>query len=579
MLRNLLILPDGTELFSGPEADCAIQSVTLTQCVNADKELTLGSVCANMLEAKLITPGGGLILTAGDQVTLYKVEDSGTRRKQGVFTLEKPTRTTANTMLLTGYDNMTKLDQDLTGWLAGLNGWPYNILTFASMVCDACGLTFVPGDAPNGDFSVEQFSATGVTGRQLMKWVGEVLCSFCRANADGNIQLGWYTPLTTHAIGYREGQFDEVLYDGYAGELTFASQDVAASQSEDGDIRLDSDRFTVTDDGQGNLVIALEGCIETIPYFQKGLDYEEYTVQSVEGVQLQLSGQEGYRWPDVAQGANTYVIVGNPLLSSISDGMQAVLENIKNRLAGVKYTPCKVSVPATLDIKAGDILSITDKNGKKLTVYAMTATTAGQKLTVECTGSHRRDSAEALNNPSDQQLALGVAQNAAKQAVDGQTQQDIFNKLTQNGKLQGLYMKDGQLYVNASYLMSGVIDAAVVKVVNLIAEKLTSTMDSSTLSIDGSEIRLTAEGCGDTVSLRNWSDGTPYLYMSQYDGNGKEVGQSQFGACRMQIGGTWISPVLAFYATEGKARLSLSGTTKTISWKDNGDGTFTLIGK
>lgn len=580
MLRNLLILPDGTELFSGAEADCAIQSVTLTQCVNADKELTLGSVCASALEAKLITPGGGLSLTAGEQVTLYKVEDSGARRKQGVFTLEKPTRTTANTMLLTGYDNMTKLDKDLTQWLAGLNGWPYNILTFAAMVCGECGLTFVPGQAPNQDFSVEQFSATGVTGRQLMKWIAEVMCSFCRANADGNIELGWYTPLTTHAIGYKEGQFDEVLYDGYGGELTFASQDVESSRGEDGDIRLDSDRFTVTDDAQGNVVIVMSGCIETIPYFQKGLDYEEYTVQSVDGVQLQLSGEEGYRWPDAHQGANTYVIQGNPLLSSISDETRRVLDNIKTRLAAVTYTPCKVSVPAALDIKAGDILSITDKNGKKLTVYAMTATTAGQKLTVECTGSHRRDSAEALNNPSQQQMALGIAQTAAAKAVDGQTQQDIFNKLTQNGKLQGLYMKDGQLYVNASYLMSGVIDAAVVKVVNLIAEKLTSTMDKSTLSIDGSEIRLTMEGCGDTVSLRNWSDGTPYLYMRQYDDDGKEVGRSQFGACRMQIGGTWASPILGFYTSpEGEATLSLSGTEKTISWKNNGDGTFTLIGK
>ena len=85
MIKNLLILPDGTELFSGTEASSAIQSVTLTQCVNADKELTLGSVCASALEVKLITPGGELTLTAGDAVTLYKVDDQGGRHKQGVY--------------------------------------------------------------------------------------------------------------------------------------------------------------------------------------------------------------------------------------------------------------------------------------------------------------------------------------------------------------------------------------------------------------------------------------------------------------------------------------------------------------
>lgn len=42
-------------------------------------------------------------------------------------------------------------------------------------------------------------------------------------------------------------------------------------------------------------------------------------------------------------------------------------------------------------------------------------------------------------------------------AIDGQTQEDIFNKLTNNGQLQGLYMQDGKLYINATYLATGII--------------------------------------------------------------------------------------------------------------------------
>lgn len=583
MLRNLLILPDGTELFSGTEADNAIQSVTLTQCINADKELTLGSVCASELAAKLITPGGGLALTAGDQVTLYKVDDTGARHKQGVFTLEKPTRTTSNTMQLTGYDNMTKLDKDLTQWLAGLTGWPYNILTFASMVCGACGLTFVPGEVPNKSYSIEKFSATGVTGRQLMKWIGEVTCSFCRANADGNIELSWYAPLTTHAIGYREGQFDEIFYDRYEGELTFASADIQASQEASGEVTLDSDRFKVTDDGKGNVTLQLEGCLETIPYFQKGLDYEEYTVQSVDAVQIQLSGEDGYRWPDVAEGANTYVIVGNPLLSSISDGMLVVLENIKGRLAAVTYTPCKVSVPSSLDIRAGDILSITDKNGKQLTVYAMTAKTVGQKLTIECTGSHRRDSAEALNNPSGQQMALGVAQNAAKLVVDGQTQQDIFNKLTNNGALQGLYMQDGQLYINASYLMSGIIDASLIKTGVIQSADGAISIDLSNKSItvatkrDGASGKIVLSSSGIDCYGVDATSGNLLKTLSLWPGYKREDGHFDYSVI--------VTPNLsASLSIQTQGNLMLNGNNvylqdKKVSWKDNGDGTFTLIGK
>ena len=35
------------------------------------------------------------------------------------------------------------------------------------------------------------------------------------------------------------------------------------------------------------------------------------------------------------------------------------------------------------------------------------------------------------------------------------TQQEVFNKLTNNGQLQGLYMSDGKLYINAQYIAAG----------------------------------------------------------------------------------------------------------------------------
>ena len=50
-----------------------------------------------------------------------------------------------------------------------------------------------------------------------------------------------------------------------------------------------------------------------------------------------------------------------------------------------------------------------------------------------------------------------IAQEKANAAVSAQTQTDIFNKLTNNGALPGLFMKDGQLYINADYLATGII--------------------------------------------------------------------------------------------------------------------------
>lgn len=50
-----------------------------------------------------------------------------------------------------------------------------------------------------------------------------------------------------------------------------------------------------------------------------------------------------------------------------------------------------------------------------------------------------------------------IADEAAQDAVDAQTQTDIFNKLTSNGTLKGLFMKDGKLYISASYILSGIL--------------------------------------------------------------------------------------------------------------------------
>lgn len=47
------------------------------------------------------------------------------------------------------------------------------------------------------------------------------------------------------------------------------------------------------------------------------------------------------------------------------------------------------------------------------------------------------------------------AADIANVAVAAQTQLDIFNKLTNNGQLQGLFMQDGKLYINATYLSTG----------------------------------------------------------------------------------------------------------------------------
>ena len=51
-----------------------------------------------------------------------------------------------------------------------------------------------------------------------------------------------------------------------------------------------------------------------------------------------------------------------------------------------------------------------------------------------------------------------IAANAASSAVSAQTQRDIFNKLTNNGQTQGIYLSGGgRIYINGEYIRSGTV--------------------------------------------------------------------------------------------------------------------------
>ena len=420
-MKNLIILPDGTEIYSGATQDNNLRSATLKQCVNSETELTLGSVCAAILECKLQTPNGALNIAAGTEITLYKVDDAGTRHKAGLFTLEKPTRPSAHTYKLTAYDRISWLDKDLTEWLAGLNGWPYKVIDFAHMVAAQCGLTLKNTELLNGEYQIRKFSGQGITGRRLMEWIGQICAKFCRATPDGEIEFAWYSKKFNIEIApsayTREGAGYEVSFAD--GNLSIDSPAVESSDDGDGNVTVQG-LVVVSDDGVGNIVLAVDDGSRTgLPFFMNSLTYEDYETAPIEKVQIRLTEDDvGAVWPQVAGEKNTYIITGNYLLTTDDpQALQSVAEGIYGAISDVRYTPCEVSIAANLNISAGDIVNITDRNGKTITCYIMTMTTKGQRATLECTGSHRRDSSDVVNNETFKSLSGKVME--VRKSIDG----------------------------------------------------------------------------------------------------------------------------------------------------------------
>ena len=59
--------------------------------------------------------------------------------------------------------------------------------------------------------------------------------------------------------------------------------------------------------------------------------------------------------------------------------------------------------------------------------------------------------------------ANSYADTSAQNAVNAQTQDDIFNKLTNNGTVKGIILTDGKLYINADYITSGILNATLLR--------------------------------------------------------------------------------------------------------------------
>ena len=394
MRKNLIVLSNGRELSSGVPGEAALTEVTLTQRVNSEEELTLGSVCAAMLEAQVLVSDGSWGINAGETLTLYQVLPDGSRVQQGIFIAETPERTDANIYRLTAYDRVVLLDKDLTDWLEGLASWPCTLQEFAAMVCRQCGLELAEGDLPNGSYPVRKFSAGSITGRQLIKWVAQIAGRFCRATADGKLEFAWYTPKNI-TVKPASGSVTVLSEEE---TLSLYSPSLAVEQGSD-QVRLSSQMLEVLTDGGEEVVVSVE-TDDRFFYYRGSLSTADYAVQPVEKVHLKLSQNDvGTVWPNIEEPVNTYTISENYLLTGGSVGeYAAVAQTLYAQLSQVSYTPCTLTLPAGTAIQPGHILGLEDVHGNAFTVYVMEKIQTGQKDTLSCTGNPRRDSTTTVNN-------------------------------------------------------------------------------------------------------------------------------------------------------------------------------------
>lgn len=397
MVKTIIVLPDGTEISSGVGTQVAISSFTLNETVNTGTDLTIGSVCANSIEFDVIDPKNKLSIGAQTELTVYREYVEGERTQIGLFTTEKPTRTSANGIHIVAYDRVARLDKDITQDINTLTEWPYTLLELARVVCSACGLTLINNEIPNGAYLISSVVGNSITGRQLLQYIGQVTCRFVRATAFGEIEFGWYQPVGTYSIG-SASTADIVKLSPTSIELN--SKAIITTDDGKGNISIDSDLITVQDDGAGNIELKIQTDLKSYRYFQGSLSFEDYNVAPIEKVQIKQSDKDiGVVYPtDIVEEANTYVISSNPLLTAYTSSEIAdIASTIFTILQPITYVPCSVSILANKYIRAGSIVQVTDINNNSFTIYVMSRTQKGNIDTLKCVGSHNRESTTAVN--------------------------------------------------------------------------------------------------------------------------------------------------------------------------------------
>lgn len=180
-----------------------------------------------------------------------------------------------------------------------------------------------------------------------------------------------------------------------------------------------------------------------------------------------------------------------------------------------------------------------------------------------------------------------IADDAASSAVDAQTQRDIFNKLTNNGQTQGIYLSGGLLYINANYIETGIIsDRYGRSAWNL----NTGTLTTNYMTANNIDANGTFE-CGSASNLIRLASGE----ITGYE-NGTQIGTIDFSAhmrnvstgqqtTGLQLTGKQhiriTTPLISAAASSSESTTTTHAITKdcTLHYiskiQDDGDGTIT----
>lgn len=153
-----------------------------------------------------------------------------------------------------------------------------------------------------------------------------------------------------------------------------------------------------------------------------------------------------------------------------AEGIAQILPNINTALNGFTYRPFEAHVFNAPYLWPMDIITYTDKDSVNHTCiltnvnFGINGATAiaGRGETAQSngyfSGSGVTTDQAFLIEKATEAATDAATEAAAAQLDEEMTQQEIFNRLTDGGQNQGLYLLNGKVYLDATYIQAGYLD-------------------------------------------------------------------------------------------------------------------------
>lgn len=211
------------------------------------------------------------------------------------------------------------------------------------------------------------------------------------------------------------------------------------------------------------------------------------------------------------------------------------------------------------------VFSVNGTHAKlELRIQNVLGTTTAEELSdamqlYEIAYSDYSDTIKTYNSAARQAKSIieqAQAQDKVDELDDSLTQREVFNRLTNNGATQGIYLSGGLLYINATYIETGTIsDRLGRNTWNLSTGKLTTNyMTANNINASG-----TFE-CGTVSNLLRIVSGTIYGYE-----NSTQIGKIDFSAHSYNIDDPSIKYRGIQITAEGTVRISSPQISTAVS--------------